>query len=156
MHTSSLLSVDPRKNRYTIPTVADLVRAVDPIERTLVEAVIKGLGQIHSLKQSVSWEGRSWGWSVIFRSRTRMKGIEWFVVARTPAPFVSIRIDTALLQGSGADDCRTLVLQGSPDTHRHTGRTLWCHWTLENDVAAQRVIDVARRLYASHAAAVCS
>ncbi|MCA9279612.1 MAG: hypothetical protein H6815_10335 [Phycisphaeraceae bacterium] len=144
MHTSSFVSMNPRLDRYTTPGSQDLLGAVDPTDSVFLKDIVEFLRQTMGIREFVSWEGRTWGWTLVFARKTGDRPVEWFLVARSPEPMVSVRLNSTAFDPVDWLDIETLLVGSEPESHRLTGRTLWSQWVLDSAHTVDRVCKLAR------------
>ena len=137
----------PWEDRWTQPTVDQLLATVDPEPRRVLKTILRELDRHDGVTREVVWYGPGWNWTIQYQfgSATDMAtDILCYLVPKQDEPVVCVPLCDQEIQRLPVKRLNRVIRDGI--RHAKCAVTVsWATFTPGNEVDAEHLIDLIRR-----------
>jgi len=141
MHTNPAQHNRIWLDKFSEPTIEQLIEATTTETKPHIETMRAFLCQKNNLNESLEWKGLPWRWSMVYRLRGRRVSREpiAYLIASPSMPSVVFRIDQAQLDTLPIKKINRLVREGIASCPLVAG-VCWPQWPLQSQTQTDELM----------------
>ena len=139
--------ITPWEDRWTTPTLEQLLEPVDENRRKVIDALIERINAYEGMEQALVWHGTSWRWSLqITLTSARGTAPFAYIVPNPEAPVICLPLTQATVDRLPIKRLNRFIREGirsakcAVDTH-------WAKWTPSAGTEVEHLMDLVKRLH---------
>ncbi len=152
--TASSTSLHPWQDRWTQPTLKELLGSLGkPLGRT-VDKLVQRLDELEGVEHAMTWYGPSWGWTVEFtipgepdgrgNSKRGQRRPLAYLVPNLDGPLLSVPISIPLMDQLRPKRLRRYI-KDSLESAKHSVDHYWATWTFTNQAEVDLLFEIIER-----------
>lgn len=136
----------PWQDRWTEPTLAQLLHPIEETRRKAVDNLIAAFEGFEGVERSIIWYGTSWKWTIEFT--LALGGDEGevmaYIVPSPMAPVICIPLEDAVISKLPIRRLNRYIRDGIRGS-KCAVETHWALWTPSNGVEVEHLVDLFKR-----------
>ncbi|MCC7147419.1 MAG: DUF2236 domain-containing protein [Phycisphaeraceae bacterium] len=145
--TSHNRSSSAWQDRWSQPTVKDLIDGIGSLHRGGAKILVERIGKLEGVDASLVWYGPSWKWTVQYSLPSTSKKpaeVLCYLVPRQTGPMICVPLTESQMEALKARRLRKFVRDGL-EAARRSVQTYWGVWTFATDGEAELLCELVRR-----------
>ncbi len=137
----------PWENRWTQPTLEQLMAPLAAHHRKALETIFDEVREMPHVEMSLAWYGPSWNWTIEFRFadlKNPQPEVLCYLVAKVGAPVVSIPLTDTQFDALPLRRLNKLVREGVK-LAKQAVELHWANFTPVNQTEVTHLLDLIRR-----------
>lgn len=142
------VALSPWEDRWTTPTLDQLLGLVEVNRRKLIQTLIDRIGGYEGIESELIWHGVSWRWTLQFTLSVGSAGPQPFayVVPNPEAPLICIPMSSQEIDRLPMKRLNRFIRDGIRSA-KCAVETHWCKWTPTAGTEVEHLSDLIKRLH---------
>ena len=137
----------PWEDRWSEPTVDQLLESVDPEPRGLLEMIVRELDGFDGVAQQVVWYGPGWNWTIQYQIQVAVDAptnILCYLVPKRERPVVCVPLRARDINRLPVKRLNRIIREGIRNA-KCAVTVSWATFTPSNESDAEHLVDLIKR-----------
>ena len=130
-------------NRFTSPTVEDLIADIDIEHRELFDHARTCLGKLDGIVERLSWQGIPWRWTLVYAAESDPDTLLTYLVPEPGRPQISVPLRTEIINQIKPRKISRIVRDGILQAS-HVDQVYWPSWDLASKTGIGEIIQLVK------------